>query len=162
MSLEVIRRLLYPRTIIMEALECQTDNVKSDTSDKKSQGHYTSADTTKHPMTSEKKSCKLLACMATPRKQLRITSIESDSGSPTVYQSASEQNDSEQEYRNIVLPQNQTQTQRKMIAQIIQEQSQKHPNIILREIVGRSFSTEGTVQKICKNQIYRAFTITIN
>ena len=60
----------------------------------------TSADTTKHPMTSEKKSCKLLACMATPKMQSRVTSIDSDSGSPTDYQSASEQNDGEQEYNS--------------------------------------------------------------
>ena len=39
----------------MEKLKRQFDNVKSDTSDKKSQGHDTSADTTKHPMTTEKK-----------------------------------------------------------------------------------------------------------
>ena len=70
----------------MEELESQTDNVKSDTSDKKSQGQDTSADTTKvtkHPMTSEKKSGKRLAFMATPKKQSRVTSINSDSGSPT-------------------------------------------------------------------------------
>ena len=101
--------------------------MKSDTSDKKSQDQDTSADPTKIPMTSEKKSCKLLACMATPKKQSRVTSIYSDSGSPTDYQSASEQNDGEQEYS----PSNQTVTHRKMIVQIIQEQSQKHPKIIL-------------------------------
>ena len=100
MSLEMIHKLLYPRTIIMEELECQTDNVKSDTSDKKSQGQDTSADTTKHPMKSEKKSCKRLAFMATPKKQSRVTSIDSDSGSPTDSQSASEQNDGEQEYNS--------------------------------------------------------------
>ena len=38
--------------------------------------------------------------MATPRKQSRVTSIDSDSGSTTDYQSASEQNDSEQEYNS--------------------------------------------------------------
>ena len=54
----------------------------------------------RHPMTSEKKSCKRLAFMATPRKQSRITLIDSDSGSPTDYQSASEQNDGEQEYNS--------------------------------------------------------------
>ena len=100
MSLEMIRKLLYPRTIIMEELECQTDNVKSDTSDKKSQDQDTSADPTKIPMTSEKKSCKLLACMATPKKQSRVTSIDSVSGSPKDYQSASKQNDGEQEYNS--------------------------------------------------------------
>ena len=100
MSLEMICKLLYPRTIIMEELECQTDNVKSDTSDKKSQGQDTRADTMKLPVTSEKKSCKRLACMATTRKQSRVTSIDSDSGSPTDYQSASEQNDGEQEYNS--------------------------------------------------------------
>ena len=31
MSLEMICKLLYPRTIIMEELECQTDNVRSGT-----------------------------------------------------------------------------------------------------------------------------------
>ena len=51
-------------------------------------------------MTSEKQSCKLLACMATPKKQSRVTSIDSDSGSPTDYQSVSEQNDGEQEYNS--------------------------------------------------------------
>ena len=111
----MIRKFLYPRTIIMEELECQTDNVKSGTSDKISQGHDTSADTTKHPITSENKLCKLLACMATPKKQSRVTSIDSDSGSPTDYQSASEQNDGEQEY----YPQYQTVNHRKMIVQII-------------------------------------------
>ena len=53
MSLEVIRRLLYPRTIIMEELACQTDNVKSGSSDKKSQGRY-KCRYTNHPMTSER------------------------------------------------------------------------------------------------------------
>ena len=55
--------------------------------------------------------------------------------------------------RNIIVLQNQTETHCKMIVPIIQEQSQKQPKIILRAIVGRSFSTEGTVQKIHKNQI---------
>ena len=101
MSLEMIRKLLYPRTIVMEELECETDNVKSDTSDKKSQGQDTSADTTKHPMTTEKNSCKLSACMATTRKQSKVTTMEPwfyDSGSPADHQSASEQNNGEQEY----------------------------------------------------------------
>ena len=81
----------------MEKLKRLPDNVESGTSDKKSQCQDTSADTMKHPITSEKKSCKRLAFMATPRKQSRVTSIDSDSGSTTDYQSASEQNDSEQE-----------------------------------------------------------------
>ena len=92
-SLEEIRKLLYPTTIIIEELGRQTDNVKSCASDKKSQGQDTSADTTKHPMKSEKKSCKRLAFMATPKKQLRVTSIDSDSGRPTAF----EQNYSEQD-----------------------------------------------------------------
>ena len=83
MSLEMICKLLYPRTIVMEELECQTDNVRSGTSDEKSQCQGTSADTMKHPITSEKKSCKRLQFMATPKKQSRVTSINSDSGSPT-------------------------------------------------------------------------------
>ena len=37
------------------------DKVKSGTSDKESQGQDTRADTTKQPMTTEKKSCKRLA-----------------------------------------------------------------------------------------------------
>ena len=41
-----------------------------------------------------------LACMATSRKQSQVTSIDSDSGSPTDYQSASKQNDGEQEYNS--------------------------------------------------------------
>ena len=84
----------------MEKLKRRFDNVKSGTSDEKSQGQDTSTDTTKHTMASEKKSCKPLACMATPKKQSRITSIDSDSGSPTDYQSASEQNNGEQEYNS--------------------------------------------------------------
>ena len=84
----------------MEKLKRLHDNVESGTSDEKSQCQDTSADTTKHPMTSEKKSCKRLAYMATPRKQSRVTSIDSDSGSPTDYQFASEQNDGEQEYNS--------------------------------------------------------------
>ena len=69
------------------------DNVKSDISDKEPQGQDTSADTTKLPMTTEKKSCKLSACMTTPRKLSKVTTMDSwfsDSGSPTDYQSASE------------------------------------------------------------------------
>ena len=73
----------------MDRVSRQMDKVKSVTSDKKSQCQDASPDTTKHPMTSEKKSCKRLACMATSRKQSRVTSIDSDSGSPTDYQSAS-------------------------------------------------------------------------
>ena len=38
--------------------------------------------------------------MATPKKQSRVPSIDSDSGSPIDYQSASEQNDGEQEYNS--------------------------------------------------------------
>ena len=55
----------------MEKLKRLPDNVESGTSDsdEKSQCQDTSADTTKRPMKSEKKSCKRLACMATPRKQ---------------------------------------------------------------------------------------------
>ena len=67
--------------------------MRSGTSDEKSQCQGTSADTMKHPITSEKKSCKRLAFMATPKKQSRVTSIDSDSGSPTAF----EQNYSEQD-----------------------------------------------------------------
>ena len=68
----------------IDQLKCrQANNVKSVTSDEKSQCQDTSADTTKHPITSEKKSCKRLQFMATPKKQSRVTSINSDSGSPT-------------------------------------------------------------------------------
>ena len=48
MSLEKVCRLFYPRTITIEELGCQTDYVKSGTSDEKSQCQDTSADTTKH------------------------------------------------------------------------------------------------------------------
>ena len=52
----------------MEKLKRLPDNVESGTSDEISQCQDTSADTTKHTVTSEKNSCKLLACMATPKK----------------------------------------------------------------------------------------------
>ena len=85
----------------MEKLKRLPDNVKSGTSDEKSQCQDTSAVKTKHPMKSEKKSCKRLACMAIPRKRSKVTTMDSwfeDSGSHTDYQSASKQNDGEQEY----------------------------------------------------------------
>ena len=72
--------------------KCQTDNVKSGTLDKNSQCH----DTTKHPKTSDKKSCKCSACMATPVRQSRDTLIHSVS--PADSQSAPEQSENEQEY----------------------------------------------------------------
>ena len=82
----------------MDRMSRQMDKVKSGTLDKKSPGRYTRADTMKHSTTPEKRPCKHLACVATPGKQSRFTSINSDSGSPIDYQSASKQNDSEQEY----------------------------------------------------------------
>ena len=54
--------------------------------------------------------------------------------------------------RNMILLY-QTETHRKMIVLIIQEQSQKQPKMILRQVVGIGFITAGTVQKIRKNQI---------
>ena len=97
MSLEQFRRLLYPRTITMEDLRCQEGPVKPSTSDKKPQRHKARADTNEHTKTSEKRPCKHSACVATVTlvKQLRDTLIHS--GSPTDYQSAPEQSDSEQE-----------------------------------------------------------------
>jgi hypothetical protein len=79
----------------MEKLKRLPDNVESGTSDEKSQCQDTSADTMKHPITR-------LALMATLKKQSRVASIasDSDSGSPTDSQSASEQNDGEQEYNS--------------------------------------------------------------
>ncbi len=81
----------------------RTDNVKSGALDKDSQCRDTSADSVKHSKTSEKKSCKrlkksckCLACMATPVKRSRGTSIHS--GCSADSQSAPEQSDSEQEY----------------------------------------------------------------
>ena len=71
----------------------QRDNVKSGT-DKNSQCHYRM----NHPKTSEKKSCKRLACMATPVRRSRDTSIHS--GSPADSQSAPEQSESDQEYNS--------------------------------------------------------------
>ena len=70
----------------------------------------TTADTTKHPMTTEKKSCKLSACVLQTINQHQSRVI----------------------LNRIVLRQNQTYTHRKMTVQIIQEQSQKHPEVILR------------------------------
>ena len=73
----------------------QTDKVISGTLDKNSQCCYTSADTMKHPKTSEKKSCKdlvksckRLVCMATPVKRSREILIHA--GSPADSQSAPE------------------------------------------------------------------------
>ena len=83
---ELCDKFWKDRRKTMDMWNRQAGIVKSGISDEKSQCQDTSADATKHPMTSEKKSCKRLAFMATPRKQSRVTSIDSDSGSPTDYQ----------------------------------------------------------------------------
>ncbi len=67
-SLEQLQRVLYPRTITMEELRCQDDQVKSSTSDKKPHCHKTRAGKSERTTTSEKGPSKLFACMATPKK----------------------------------------------------------------------------------------------
>ncbi len=103
----------------------QTDDVKSGSLDKNAECR----DTIKHPKTSEAKTCKRLVCMATQARQSRDTLIHS--GSPADSQSASEQSEW---IRNMILPQNQTETHLRMIVQIILKQSQKHHHPILRSI----------------------------
>jgi hypothetical protein len=61
--------------------------------DKKPHCRKTRADTSEHTTTSEKGPSKLLACVATPKKQLKDTSIDSDG--PEEYNSAPEEFDNE-------------------------------------------------------------------
>ena len=87
-SLEELQRVLYPRTITMEELRCQDDQVKSSTSDKKPHCRKTRADTNECTTTSEKRPSKYLECMATPKERLKDMLINSDG--PEEYSSASE------------------------------------------------------------------------
>ena len=77
----------------MDDLRCQDDQMKSSTSDKKPHCRRTRADTSERTTTSEKRPSKHLACMTTPKKRLKDTSIDSDG--PEEYNSASEECDSE-------------------------------------------------------------------
>ena len=77
----------------MDGLRCQDDQMKSSTSDKKPHCRRTRADTSKRTTTFEKRPSKLSACMATRKKRLEGTSINSDD--PEEYNSASEECDSE-------------------------------------------------------------------
>jgi hypothetical protein len=79
--------------IAMDGLRCQDDPMKSSTSDKKPHCRRTRADTSERTTTSEKRPSKHLACMTTPKKRLKDTSIDSDG--PEEYNSASEECDSE-------------------------------------------------------------------
>jgi hypothetical protein len=60
-DLEIVKPFTPSLEKFMGMMKCHTDNVKSGTLNKNAQCH----DTMKHPKTSEKKSCKRLACTAT-------------------------------------------------------------------------------------------------
>ena len=80
-------------TRAMDGLRCQNDQVKSRTSDKRPHYRKTRADTNENTTTTEKGSSKHLACMATPKKRFKDTSINSDG--PEDYKSASDECESE-------------------------------------------------------------------
>ena len=79
----------------MDGLRCpsQDDQVKSHTSDKRPHYRKTRADTNENTTTTEKGSSKHLACMATPKKRFKGTSINSDG--PEDYKSGSDECESE-------------------------------------------------------------------